>query len=537
MSSSLDRRMRRRKLKNTITVCDNVDESLVQECLDSKLEVNKVKNVYKDIEKHHDMEVSDKEVSQFLEQFKKDFTQDKFNKLISDCKKDVITSIVTPFGLGTLMSAYDKTGGNVDTIHNAREGVYATEKAKENYAKKSDYNSHEYHSHPEYIKNNKEYSELRKSGEVSDYMTGEKLDRNKSHDLDHVVSAKEIHDDTGRVLAGIDGSDLANRKENLKPTSATNNRSKKADSMKDFIERKNTRIEKIDILKSKPNKTQQEKNELRKLEELNKIDDEKALSVDKEARDTQNKEINSTYYTSPEFAKNTAIAGLQEGTGMGIQQAMGLVIVEFFTALFDEVLDIYHEGYKNGFDNDGFFTILKKRLARIAKRLTNKWKDVAIAFKDGAISGFISSLVTTVINVFVTTAKRVARIIREGIFSLFRAVKLLLFPPKGMSYEQAMHEAKKLISTGIIISLGVLLEEAIDAMIKGTAVLAPFADILTGVFVGAITGLAVTMTVYYIDKKKDDKDMGKQLMADTTAKFDNLDKLLGHLEYDIVRNA
>jgi len=40
--------------------------------------------------------------------------------------------------------------------------------------------------------------------------------------------------------------------------------------------------------------------------------------------------------------------------------------------------------------------------------------------------------------------------------------------------------------------------------------------------VGAITGLAITMTVYYIDKKKDDKDMVKQLIADIDTKFENI---------------
>jgi hypothetical protein len=110
---------------------------------------------------------------------------------------------------------------------------------------------------------------------------------------------------------------------------------------------------------------------------------------------------------------------------------------------------------------------------------------------------------------------------------------MLLFPPEGMTSEDAMHEAKKLMASGIIISFGVLAEEVIDKMIKGTAVLEPFADIVTTVFVGAATGLAVTMTVYYIDKKKDDKEMVNHLTADTHTKFDNVGKLLGELQYSV----
>jgi len=475
-------------------------------------------------EKHQfDFTVTPDEVEDFLEQFKKDFNQGKFDKLISDCKREVIVPIVSTFGIGRYFtSVYDKTGGNVNTIHNVREGVYATEKEKNDYKSREEYDTNKYHKHDKYIEVNKNNSDLKKDGKLKDYMTGDKINPNDKSDLDHVVSAKEIHDDPGRILAGIDGADLANTDDNLKTTNSTINRSKKADTMDDFLERKNKNLQEMADLKSKPNLTEKEENRLKKLVKLEKIDDNKAKEVDGKSRDSMNKKINKEYYQSEKFAKETLSTGATEGAKMGMQQAMGLVIVEFFTALFDEILDIYNEGFSNGFDNDSFFTILKERLKRIADKLMAKWKDVAIAFKDGAISGFISNLLTTAINMFATTAKRMVRIIREGMFSLYRAIKMLLFPPEGMSSEDAMHEAKKLMASGVIISLGVLAEEVIDTMIKTTVALEPFADIITTVFVGAATGLAVTMTVYYIDKKKDDKEMFKHLIADTNTKLDSL---------------
>ncbi len=531
------RKMMLEKSKNTILAEESVDNKYIQEFLTTEVDTQLVEKSFNSAEEHYDFKydfsVSKKEAREFLEQFEKDFNHEKFDKLISDCKKDVINSIVTPFGLGKVVAAYDKVGGNVNTVHNAREGIYATKEAERQYEQKNDYDTYKYHSHEKYIEINRKNSKLKDDGELSDYMTNDKIDRHERSDLDHVISAKEIDDDAGRVLVGLDGADLANVDTNLKATHQTRNRSKKADTMEKFIARKNESLKEIEVLKSKSELSQQDQNRLRKLEELNKIDDKKAIQADKEAREQYNREVNTTYYTSKEFAKDTARAGAQEGAKMGMQQALGLVIVEFFTALFDEILDIYHKGYKNGFDNDGFFIVLKERLKRIAKKLQEKWKDVAIAFKDGAISGFISNLVTNVINMFVTTAKRVVRIIREGIFSLFRAVKLLLFPPENMSYEEAMHEAKKLIASGIIISLGVLVEEYIDKMVRGTVVLEPFADVLSAVFVGAVTGLAVTMTVYYIDKKKNDKEMVKALMANTNEKFENVEKLLGQLQYSV----
>lgn len=526
-TSSSERFKRRKKLKNTITAYSNqIEDNDVHEFLDSCCDNEKVDSVYKKTEKFYDASVSENEAQAFLIQFKKEFNQTRFEQLVSDCKKDIINSIVTPFGLGKIVAAYDKVGGNVDTVHNVRDGVYATNEEKQAYDNRGDYNSDEYHKDSNFININKQHSQNRKDGNAIDYMTGNKLERNKSHDLDHIKSAKEIHDDPGRVLAEIKGTTIANTDTNLAPTTAGSNRTKKADSMEDFLAKKNENLKKIDNLENKDSLSKQEQNELRKLKELSQIDDKKAMKADKKARQEIDKEINKTYYTSGKFVKSTAKAGALEGSKMGMQQALGLIIAEFFTAVFDEIIDIYKNGYSTSFEDDRFFSVLKERLKRIANRIKAKWKAAAIAFKDGFISGFISNLVTIVINTFVTTGKRVVRIIREGIYSLFKAVKVLIFPPENMTYEEALHEAKKLLATGLIVSLGVIVEQYIDTLIKGTAVLEPFSDILTTIFVGAVTGLAITMTIYHIDKKKNDKDAVKMLITKTNESFDNIDSML-----------
>ena len=527
--NSVDRFKKRKKIMESISVYESVDKELVNEFLNSEVDKSKVEASFKIIDEHYDFKydftVSKDEAKEFLEQFKKDFNQERFDKLVLDCKKEVINSIVTPFGLGRIVAAYDKVGGNVNTVHNVRNGIYATEDELKAYENRGEYNSDDYHKDTNYININKKYSENRKEGNAIDYMTGEKLNPNESYDLDHVKSAKEIHDDAGRVLAEIDGNVLANTDTNLKPTTATKNRSKKADDMETFLNKKNERVKQIDELKSKNNLSPQEQNELKKLEELVKIDDKKALEIDKKAREEIDSKINKAYYTSGKFVKNTATASLNEGSKMGVQQAIGLVMTEFFTALFDEILDIYKNGFSNGFEDDRFFSVLKERIIRIAKKIQAKWKDVVVAFKDGLLSGFISNFVTTLVNIFATTWKRFVRIIREGIFSLFKAIKILIFPPEDLTFTDVMHEAKKIIATGLMVSLGVLLEEAVSNFFKGI----PFSNILTSVFVGALTGIAITMTVYYIDKKKNDKDAINQMIKETDEKFENVEMLLNKL--------
>lgn len=91
--------------------------------------------------------------------------------------------------------------------------------------------------------------------------------------------------------------------------------------------------------------------------------------------------------------------------------------------------------------------------------LPSKWEDAVKAFRDGAVSGFISNLLTVVINTVMTTWKRWVRIVREGVTSLYCALKMLAFPPEGMTLEQAAHEASKLLVAGAVVGLGVFGEE------------------------------------------------------------------------------
>ena len=154
----LERFRKRQKIKNSYSVYENADENLVQEFLNSKVDKERVDTAYDDIYNYYDTSVSDKEAKEFLDKFKKDFNQERFDKLITDCKNEVIKSIVTPFGLGKIVAAYDKVGGNVDTIYNARKGIYATKEEQERFENLANYNSSEYHQDKNYIDINRKKS-------------------------------------------------------------------------------------------------------------------------------------------------------------------------------------------------------------------------------------------------------------------------------------------------------------------------------------------------------------------------------------------
>lgn len=481
-----------------------------------------------------DLNVSEAEVEEFLKRFRDEFNDQHFKNTIEQCKKEVIGIILNPFGLGHLVAAYDKVGGNVDTIHNARKGIYANDEEGDKYKKETEkndnnngYDDKEYHQDKQYKSIKARHSADKEAGKSIDYMTGQRIDPNQSQQLDHIVSAHEIHHDRGRVLAELDGKVLANTDYNLAPTDHTLNQSKGKESMEKFIDSKNQRLAQMKQLEAKTNLSPSEQDELKKLKKFQQIDDERALNADRESRKKIDKEINKQYYRSGKFAKNAALAGVSEGAKMGMQQAIGIIMTEFFVLLFDEIADIY----KHGFSIDkeqAFLEALKTRIKNIASKLQAKWKELAEqTLKVGAmgfISGFISSLATTLINAFITTSKRAIRIIREGIFSLFKAVKFLLFPPENMTFEEAFHEAKKLIATGLIVSVGVIIESYVDTLTTGIPILADFN--LSAILVGALTAFAASLVIYHIDKAKNDKKMIEELIKQTHKDIDQIENLL-----------
>ena len=184
------------------------------------------------------------------------FKEQRLQQLIDECQKTVLEQIIQPFGLSMAMFD-DKDGGDVDTVHNVRKGVYATENEKEKYNNREEYNSSQYHSHTNYKKKNAEVKEQKKSGNLQDAYTGKNVSPNSDIDLDHTISAKEAHDDAGAYLAEKNTKDLVNQASNLNATDRTINRSKKQKTTEEFIKvwekKRPERQKKIEELSKKHN--------------------------------------------------------------------------------------------------------------------------------------------------------------------------------------------------------------------------------------------------------------------------------------------
>ncbi|WP_316675765.1 hypothetical protein [uncultured Tolumonas sp.] len=517
-----------------------VDAGVVQRMLDSDVDKSNIKPFSFISTIIENEEISVQEVYGLLDSIRGRFHKERFDEITARLNSDVLYAIAVPFGLGKFLAVYDKTGGNVDTVHNVRNGVYATEKERLAFENRGEYDKDKVHKHKNYIEKNKEGSNLKKTEGLCDIysVTRSKIGKNEQSNLDHKIAGKTNHDDAGRVLAEKTTEDVANISENLGHTRETINKSKGAKKPGEFAswleKNSESRKNRISELNKKSHLSDKEKTELNKLLQLEDADPSKIREEGKKAQNSIDEKVNE-YYKEQKFIKNAVKTSVSEGFKMGWQQAVGIVIVELFSNIILEIKAIS----KEGFDKEKWIDELSFRFKRIAKNVLKKWKDALNAFKDGAISGFISNIITTLINIIATTAKRTVRIIREGIFSLYRAIKALAFPPETMTFFDAAHEAMKLIFAGGIVVGGVLLEEVIEKLVLSVPLLVSISSILVAVIVGSLTAIAMAVMAYVWDKidlfgaikHKQDEFVLKQLDIATESSSKSISNLLDNFSY------
>lgn len=387
----------------------------------------------------------------------------------------IIESLITSFGLDFLIK--DSHGGDVDTIHNVRqigrdsEMFYKNRHNQKSYESNDKYNSHEYHSHDTYKAINCEVSKMRKSGILYDAYTGEMIKRNGKSDLDHVISAKEIHEDRGRILAGLNGADLANCNENLKPTNPHTNRTKKALSMNEFLDRYGNEY------------TDKQKKNMREL--------------DSESRKSYEMKIASEYYTSSRFKNDVAKAAGNTGIKMGLRQALGFVFAEIWFAVKDEFSYV-----KTGLNMDmgEFFKAISHGVKKGFENAKIKYKALFSKFIDGAVSGALSSITTTICNIFFTTSKNIVKIIRQSYVSIVEALKIIFINPDNLEMGERIKAVAKVLAVGASIILGTVVSEAISKTAVGAI---PVIGDIVQTFCGTlITGIVSCTLLYFLDRSE-----------------------------------
>ena len=151
--------------------------------------------------------------------------------------------------------------------------------------------------------------------------------------------------------------------------------------------------------------------------------------------------------------------GGKQAVQMGMRQALGLPLTELVNGLFNEFKVLFKHGLEFG---KTLFEEIRERLSKVIKSVVAKLPDAVGQMFQGGVSGFISNLLTFLINNFLSTAKRFVTVIREGLLGLFR-FKMIFFPPQYMTGDQAMQEGLKMLTAVVISSIGLLLNETVAA--------------------------------------------------------------------------
>lgn len=437
-----------------------------------------------------------------------------------ELEKNVVHSLATSFGLDFLLFE-DKRGGDVDTIHKVREyqkelkkgntDIYVSDNFKQLVRTQEEYNSVEYHSGESYISTNRQKSIKHKEGILADSYTGELFSAQDGVDLDHVVSAYEIHNDYGRILSGISGESLANSEYNLKPTHYAINRSKREMSIEDLIDKVPMKIvEKEKYLARKREELSSAKeskdiNRIEKLEkeiknaevyieqhELLKNQESKVLEIDKNARTSMDKEIN-TFYTSKEFIQDTAMSAGLSGLKMGTRQALGLVIAEVWFEIKELIPSLLLK-YKYNFEFSLLLEDLKKSLSNIFERVKKRFSEILIVFRDAGLSGIMSSLTSTLINIVATTSKLAGKLIREMWSPLIQVAKLIFFNPENLSLGELTKNVLKILGGAAAVFLGSILHAELNSLLAF-----PFGSDIAAFISALVTGIITLLISYFLE--------------------------------------
>lgn len=393
----------------------------------------------------------------------------RLQELLDRCREEALQQVVGPFGLTPAMFS-DIDGGNVTTQHNANQDIYA--KASEHYDREADYN---YSAAKKQKMKDAVKDGTMNSQTFIDTYTNEKAPTKRTAksngklvmnaELDHTIPLKQAHKEGAWMLTPEQRKALASEKDNLHFTTFENNREKSDTAAETALSAENGYDESI----TKP------------------LIDKARAAIDQHQPDTKDRLL---YH-----GKELGITGAKEFGKTGLRRAMGVLLFEVVNGSFVEV----HKVVSQRDDQQPLLDRVVAAVERVLKRVQSKFKAAFEAFFEGGLQGLVSNLLTFLINNLITTSAKVVTIIREGMQELFKALKLLLWPPKEMSGTEVMRAVSKSLAGLFTLGAGMLLEQSVNTFIIGIPVLAPLAGMIAPVLTGLMTGLANALLMYAID--------------------------------------
>lgn len=425
-----------------------------------------------------------------------------YSSIFQQYEKVIIDSLITSFGLDFLIK--DQHGGDVDTIHNVRKigqdelMAYKNSSNESAYNNRPDYDARSYHAGGNFQRTKhearetwqetyKDIDDQYQSGKIGFYGHTNAISPDRKAELDHIIECKSIHDDRGRVLSGLSGESLADDPVNFAWTDKSLNA-----SMGAWAKGKNEQyrrehgcdapMEMVDI-----------KAYVNEHPDLDPETKQNLLAHYEKAKKAYDAKINRAYYTSKAFFRDTTFAAAKTGFKMGVRQVLGLVFSEIWFAVKDAI----KAGKSTG---ESLFRSIGDGVKQGLLNAKSKYKELMERFLDGAIAGVLSSLTTTLCNIFFTTAKSLVRILRQSWSSLVSATKILLFNPDCLPPGERIRAAAKILATGASVVAGTMVSELIAKTAVGTI---PVVGTIVQTFCGTlVTGIMSCSLLYMLDNNK-----------------------------------
>lgn len=396
----------------------------------------------------------------------------------------LVDQLMGPFGLSRSMFE-DRDGGAITSLHNFEKGVVANDadaqrhenwqKANREKFERGDYNDRLDELHDDMKSADGKYYDAYKKPET------EMPEGPMTAARDHVVSASEIERSSRGHLAQTreERVETATQDDNVVLTAFNMNSSKGETDLLEWAAKPSTQD---------PSKTNAEYFEL----------DPKAVAdtyaTAKKAVDGEQKKA--------VFIKQGQEFLLEGGKAAGklaLRQILGMLLKDLVHDLVQDVRHLVRVGFNGA---TSLLEMVKARIEATLQRIRKKWAEYLKEGISAGISGFVSTLVTLIINSFVTTAKNLVTIIREAVLSIVRAIKMIVAPPQHVSQGDIAFEVVKILSASISLCLGLALEEVIQKALEAIPLLLPFAATLAPVIAGIITGTLTLFTVLAFDRLK-----------------------------------
>ena len=436
----------------------------------------------------------------------------RVNDLLDSVQNEILKQVIGPFGLAPAMFD-DKAGGNVTTAHNFKAGVVATEEDKQSYAEwqeacKPNSDRSDYDRVKDRLREEKIGS---KDTVVSDY-TGTTLKADRDAHLDHVVAVNAVEKNPEAHLYQSREKRVASASQdaNLKVSEGAINQSL---GDKDKPEWSNS------PRRNDPGKTNAESFG---------VDKDRMTSHDTEAKKAINRD-RLTAQIKKQGEELAKTSGKEAGKN-ALRQAFGVLLHELVTAVISEMKQLL-QSRGDGNLVDRLIMAMKRVAARVMAKLKSAY-DAAIG---GALQGFISNILTFLINTVIKTSAKIVTAIREGMKSLWEAIKMLANPPAGMNSLEVNRQVTKIFTALVTATFGLLFEETIKAFILSVPLLAPLADLISPAITAILTGIATALLIYGIDKFFDwlsstGTEFLQAIEAHTQSMADNIQSMAAWIE-------